>query len=104
MADPQPKNSSSTPVLNLKDKEATKVVHYLDQIDNLQAKKRDTETEIYNLLLSLGTWKRAAEQLPEISEYMPKEESKSLMVVPTQTREKLKCLVDSKSTKCIEKL
>jgi len=97
-----PAKGSSTPRLELDKDQAAHTTKLTDKVADLKKKKSSTETEIYNLLLSLGTWKRAAEQLPEIKAYMPVQGNRGVMIIPSKTREKIQCLITPQDTTCLE--
>jgi hypothetical protein len=90
--------------LQLNKVDAAKVIKFNDHIKDLKEKKKNTYTEIYNLLLSLRTYKRVQAELPEIYPYLPNSnEGKQLMIIPSVVREKIACLISSDiEKKCID--
>ena len=90
--------------LIVKGKDADYVVKLDNQIDDLKKKKKQTYDEIYNLLLSMRTYKKVQANLPEVYPYLPNtNEGKEVMVIPSVVREKIACLISTDvEKKCIE--
>lgn len=90
--------------LIVKGKDADYIVKLDNQIDDLKKKKKQTYDEIYNLLLSMRTYKKVQANLPEVYPYLPNtNEGKEVMVIPSVVREKIACLISTDvEKKCIE--
>jgi len=100
-----PKDCSSTKRLSLSPEQATHVLKLKNSIESLQIKKKTTYKEIYNTILSLGTWKRVLEHMPELRPYVPTENNNvGLMLVPSAIKEKIQCLISTTDNSCIEQL
>lgn len=101
-----PSTEGYSRTLHLTDTQATKAVKLKNKVDDLTKKKTDTEQEIYNLLLSLRTYKRVQAELPEIYPYLPNSNAgKELMIIPSVVREKIACLISSDvEKKCIDQI
>ena len=85
--------------------ERLKIIDKLwDSIDKAKAAIKQTEAEVYNTLLSLGTTKRVMDQFPEAAPFLPDNGNTMALTVQLESvREKTKCLV-SKEKACIDKL
>lgn len=102
-----PKNCGrySSPAVDLTNEQADIYVNRKNKIDSLVSKKQNTREEIYNLLLSFTTWKKALAAMPELKPYAPQEGGNTgLMIVPQKTREKISCLISTTDNSCIEQL
>jgi DNA repair exonuclease SbcCD ATPase subunit len=100
-----PCDSTSTPYLQLSKAEAAEVQKLEQKKEKLQEKCNTTQKQIETTLLSLSTYKRALEAIPEILPYIPAQGGKNtgIMLVPQQLRETILCL-SSADSKCVDKL
>lgn len=105
MTEELPKDCSGTKTISVSPEQANHILKLQNAISDLQKKKKETHKEIFNLILSLGTWKRVAEVLPEVKDYIPAQQGNmGLMIVPQKTREKIQCLISTTDNSCIEQL
>ena len=99
---------SNTPgyqnLLNLTTERLVIINKLWSEIDKVKWAIKQTESEVYNALLSLGTFRRVVEQYPEAAPFLPNDSNRTgLMVQLDSVREKTKCLV-SQDKNCIDKL
>jgi hypothetical protein len=100
-----PVSNTNDPRIELTPEQANEYCKRKGKIEDLKNKKERTYKEIYNLLLSMTTWKRALEALPELEAYVPKEEKATgLMIIPSATKEKIKCLINKEDKTCLNKI
>lgn len=102
-----PKNTGSTPNLNMSKEQASLYVKLIDKKSDLKGKLKTTQKEIEATILALGTHKKVIEQLPELAQFFPESDKSNmqLMIQVGPVHEKIKCLVSPEvEKKCIEKL
>ena len=99
-----PSISSSIQYLNLTPERLVIIDKLWAEIEKLKGAIEQTTSEVYNALISLGTFKRVTDQYPEAAPYLPNDSvCTGLMVQLESVREKTKCLV-SQDKNCIDKL
>lgn len=100
-----PKDCSGAKTFSVSPEQATHILKLKNTIESLQIKEKTTYREIYNTILSLGTWKRVLEHMPELRPYVPTENNNmGLMLVPSAVKEKIQCLISTTDNSCIEQL
>ncbi len=105
MTEDMPMDSSNKITYHLTAEQAEVMVKLSNTIEDLKKKKSGTYEEIFNLLLSFTTWKKALAAMPELKPYAPQEGGNTgLMIVPQKTREKISCLISTTDNSCIEQL
>lgn len=100
-----PSEHGWSPTINLNQREAKEYLKMNDEYEAARKKYLDTEKEITNTLLTLGTHKKIAEIMPNALRFLPEinKPSRELVLQIQPIVDKVNCLITNED-KCVDKL
>ena len=100
-----PSEDGWSPTLNLNQKDAKEYLKLSDACETAKKKWTNTQEEIYNTLLTLGTHKKIGEVMPNALRFLPEaNKSNTQLVLQIQPIvDKVNCLITNED-KCVDKL
>jgi uncharacterized protein YifE (UPF0438 family) len=95
MRTPVPADCNSSKYVLSSPEQGKELTKLRNEIDNAKSKVEDTETNIVNTILSLGTYKRVLDAMPEVAPYLPNpgNNTTSLMLNTEPLRAQIKELI-----------